>query len=32
MNWWGDTFWGTDKDGKGENMLGRLLMEVRGVK
>lgn len=30
MNWWGDTFWGTDKEGKGENMLGRLLMEVRG--
>jgi ribA/ribD-fused uncharacterized protein len=30
MNWWGDTFWGTDKQGKGENMLGRLLMEVRG--
>lgn len=29
MNWWGDTFWGTDKEGKGENMLGRLLMEVR---
>jgi ribA/ribD-fused uncharacterized protein len=30
MNWWGDTFWGTNKEGKGENMLGRLLMEVRG--
>lgn len=30
MNWWGDTFWGTDKEGKGENMLGKLLMEVRG--
>ncbi len=32
MNWWGDTFWGTDKEGKGENMLGRLLMEVRGFR
>ena len=30
MNWWGDTFWGTDKEGKGENMLGKLLVEVRG--
>lgn len=30
MNWWGDTFWGTDKEGEGENILGRLLMEVRG--
>lgn len=29
MNWWGDTFWGTNKEGKGENMLGKLLMEVR---
>lgn len=29
MNWWGDTFWGTDKERKGENMLGRLLMDVR---
>jgi ribA/ribD-fused uncharacterized protein len=32
MNWWGDTFWGTDKEGKGENMLGKLLMEVRGFR
>lgn len=30
MNWWGDVFWGTDKDGNGENMLGKILMEVRG--
>ena len=28
-NTWGDPFWGVYK-GKGENMLGRLLMEVRG--
>lgn len=29
-NNWGDTFWGVDlKTGKGENHLGRLLMEVR---
>lgn len=27
-NWWGDTFWGVCK-GKGENMLGMLLMEER---
>ena len=27
-NWWGDTFWGVC-EGKGENWLGRLLMEVR---
>lgn len=27
-NWWGDTFWGTHY-GKGENMLGKLLMRVR---
>lgn len=27
-NWWGDTFWGVCQ-GKGENMLGKLLMEVR---
>jgi ribA/ribD-fused uncharacterized protein len=29
MNWWGDTYWGTDRDGNGENMLGKILMEVR---
>ena len=28
-NTWGDTFWGMCR-GRGENMLGRLLMEVRG--
>ena len=27
-NWWHDTFWGVC-DGKGENNLGKLLMEVR---
>lgn len=27
-NYWGDTFWGVC-DGKGENWLGKLLMEVR---
>ncbi len=27
-NWWGDTFWGVCR-GKGENWLGKLLMEVR---
>jgi len=27
-NWWGDTFWGTCK-GKGDNWLGKCLMEVR---
>lgn len=29
-NWWGDTFWGVSlQDGKGANMLGKLLMEIR---
>lgn len=27
-NWWGDRFWGVC-GGRGENMLGKLLMEVR---
>lgn len=27
-NWWGDTFWGVCH-GQGENMLGKLLMQVR---
>jgi ribA/ribD-fused uncharacterized protein len=27
-NWWGDRFWGMC-DGVGENMLGKLLMELR---
>ena len=26
-----DAFWGTGKNGKGKNMLGMLLMEVRTV-
>lgn len=29
-NWWGDTFWGVCK-GKGENHLGKLLMDRRKV-
>ena len=29
-NTWGDTFWGVDlRTSKGENMLGKILMEVR---
>lgn len=28
VNWWGDTFWGSC-DGKGENRLGRILMDIR---
>ncbi len=28
-NSWGDRFWGTDMDGEGENMLGKILMRVR---
>lgn len=27
-NWWGDTFWGVC-NGKGENLLGKILMEIR---
>lgn len=27
-NWWGDQFWGVSK-GRGENQLGRLLMQLR---
>ena len=27
-NWWGDVYWGTC-DGKGENNLGKTLMEIR---
>lgn len=27
-NYWGDTFWGVSK-GRGENWLGRLLMDIR---
>lgn len=29
-NTWGDTFWGQCPIGNGENMLGKLLMKVRG--
>jgi ribA/ribD-fused uncharacterized protein len=29
MNWWEDTFWGTDQNSNGENMLGEILMETR---
>jgi len=29
MNWWGDSYWGTDKNGNGENNLGKILMEIR---
>jgi len=29
MNWWGDLYWGTDKEGNGQNMLGKILMEIR---
>jgi ribA/ribD-fused uncharacterized protein len=28
-NWWGDTFWGVDSNGIGENHLGQILMELR---
>lgn len=28
-NWWGDTFWGKNLDGEGENTLGMLLMAIR---
>ncbi|MEN9604955.1 MAG: Xylella phage Salvo [Candidatus Parcubacteria bacterium] len=31
-NWWGDVFWGKTKEGEGENVLGRLLMEIRDQK
>lgn len=30
MNWWGDVYWGKDKDSVGQNMLGVMLMRVRG--
>ena len=30
-NLWGDTFWGVDlKTGKGKNILGTLIMQIRG--
>jgi len=28
-NTWGDTYWGTDMQGNGENHLGKILMQVR---
>lgn len=28
-NSWGDTYWGKDEDGQGENKLGQILMGVR---
>jgi len=28
-NSWGDTFWGTNEQGEGENNLGKILMNVR---
>ncbi len=29
-NWWGDIFWGVDVTSQiGQNMLGKLLMQVR---
>ncbi len=30
MNWWGDLYWGKNKDGDGQNMLGIMLMNIRG--
>lgn len=30
-NWWKDRFWGEDKSGNGQNMLGECLMAVRGM-
>ena len=29
MNWWGDVYWGKNKDDNGQNMLGIMLMDVR---
>ena len=29
VNDWGDLFWGTDRQGNGENTLGKLLMGIR---
>ena len=28
-NWWGDTFWGKNLKGEGDNNLGKLLMTIR---
>ena len=30
MNWWGDLYWGKSKGGNGQNMLGIMLMNIRG--
>lgn len=30
-NWWKDRFWGEDKSGNGQNMLGECLMTVRFI-
>lgn len=29
MNDWGDKFWGVDSNGDGDNMLGKILMQIR---
>ncbi len=29
MNWWNDLYWGTNKNGEGQNNLGKLLMSIR---
>jgi ribA/ribD-fused uncharacterized protein len=31
MNWWEDLYWGTNKDGEGENNLGKILMKTRDI-
>jgi predicted NAD-dependent protein-ADP-ribosyltransferase YbiA (DUF1768 family) len=28
-NSWGDSYWGTDINGVGENNLGKILMDIR---
>jgi len=30
-NWWGDRYWGVDKEGQGQNKLGLLLQEIRAA-
>jgi ribA/ribD-fused uncharacterized protein len=30
-NYWGDTYWGVDLQGNGQNWLGKILMEIRDV-
>lgn len=29
INSWGDTFWGMNENGEGDNMLGKILMQIR---